>query len=752
MKCQNCNNTIPEDSKFCTLCGNPVSDSISNTDDDINKLKIELDKLKNEIRNISRTDNTIIKTSTTLSKKSISIKKPDIKIPNINTSFFSGFHPTKNEIELVFGQNWLARIGSLAILFGMSFFIQAAIDSNWISNTFITALGIISGLLFTSVGYYLNNRFNFYSKILSGTGLGILYISIFGAYSGFEIINPYIGTIMIFIVSILGTFLSYKQKSISIGILSLLGAYSVPIITGFYIDTLEINSLAATGIYLPFVTISHSLFLIYFKNIYNLISLNFAGWVSFLIWVGGLQDNSISIETQFVICFFIFLIMISSWIWFVRNNQKSNSFQSFSLSLTTVGFILLSFLVLWDSDYKNILGISGLSLGILYLLPLIYGWLKTKQLNYEIYFAITSFIIFFISIPIQFSSSITTVFWSIQIIMISYLSYKFDISIGRKFSYLIFVLIIFKGFLWDLYNTNDMAPFINSRFLSLAFVFISGYTTYFLYKKLTLTNYETTINSSIYYLSILILLLVINSEIYFAINYFTNIFSSAYKTPLIFILWILSSTVISNAILTINKGDVENKIRRYFGYSIFIIFSILTLLSSIFMNSEKFIPFINIRTLLLIFILCSIFFTYKTISNLNIYLKKERNTIKLILEFLMLLIPFMILSIESYLLIRHGILSVDTNYYNPITSATWGVLWAGIGTIYIYVSMKLLLKSMRYAGLAAISISIIKLFIFDLFLLPTTIRIVAFILLGFVLLIAGLNYQKNIQFMKKIFN
>jgi uncharacterized membrane protein len=119
----------------------------------------------------------------------------------------------------------------------------------------------------------------------------------------------------------------------------------------------------------------------------------------------------------------------------------------------------------------------------------------------------------------------------------------------------------------------------------------------------------------------------------------------------------------------------------------------------------------------------------------------------------MLLIPFMILSIESYLLIRHdGILSVDTNYYNPITSATWGVLWAGIGTIYIYVSMKLLLKTMRYAGLTAISISIIKLFIFDLFLLPTTIRIVAFILLGFVFLIAGLNYQKNIKFMKKILN
>jgi uncharacterized membrane protein len=114
--------------------------------------------------------------------------------------------------------------------------------------------------------------------------------------------------------------------------------------------------------------------------------------------------------------------------------------------------------------------------------------------------------------------------------------------------------------------------------------------------------------------------------------------------------------------------------------------------------------------------------------------------------------PFIILSTEAYLFIRYENLNISPKYFNALTSASWGIMWAMTGTVYIYAAIKGNLKSLRYIGLLAISISIIKLFIFDLFLLPTTIRIIAFIILGLILLVAGLNYQKNIDLMKKILN
>ena len=95
-------------------------------------------------------------------------------------------------------------------------------------------------------------------------------------------------------------------------------------------------------------------------------------------------------------------------------------------------------------------------------------------------------------------------------------------------------------------------------------------------------------------------------------------------------------------------------------------------------------------------------------------------------------------------------INIASSYQDPITSAIWGVTWAIIGTVYIFISIKIKDFNLRCIGLGAIGITVIKLFIFDLFLLPTTIRIFAFILLGIVLLIAGLNYQKNLDIMKKI--
>tara|TARA_B110000014_G_C20062264_1_gene553295 strand:+ start:233 stop:1144 length:912 start_codon:yes stop_codon:yes gene_type:complete len=301
-----------------------------------------------------------------------------------------------------------------------------------------------------------------------------------------------------------------------------------------------------------------------------------------------------------------------------------------------------------------------------------------------------------------------------------------------------------------MYNTAEMEPLINSRFWSLSFIFISGYSTYFYFKNVQMDNIEKGIISLTYYTSLIIILLNINAEIFFGINYYENIFSTTYKTPVIFILWILTSAIMCNAIIFVNNEKTEHNIKRYFGYSVFIIFSVLISISSLFLNSENFIPFFNIRTALLIFIITLALITKINTAKIKLISVSESHNINLILESLIYIMPFVILSTEAYLFIRYENLSINPKYFNALTSASWGIIWAMTGTVYIYTAIKNNLKSLRFIGLLAISISIIKLFIFDLFLLPATIRIIAFIILGFILLVAGLNYQKNVDLMKKI--
>ena len=753
MNCNNCKKAIPDDSKFCTFCGfQIINDNISASDSEITEIKDELKSLKSQLESIikkpseEKEQKQWTEVQTGLSRlQNISLNKPNIKVPG------TGLFPTTNEIELLIGQNWLARIGSLAIIFGIGFFIKAAIDSNWISNFLIILIGAIFGFGFVLIGYLLNTKLSFYSRTLTGLGIGILYITTYSSFTTYDLFNIYIGSIIVFLISILGNFLAYYYKNISIGIISLIGAYSIPILAAISFETLDIQSITATGYYLPLIALSSCIFLFNFRYQALFFGILIASCGSYLIWSGSIAPNSMAPELQWGINSVIYLIILTGW--WITNKKIINTYSIFSLLgliILSLSFVLFSFNSLWD-QYRNIIGIFGLIFGFLYLIPSVYSVLKSQKLTYQIYCIIAGFLIIFISIPVQFSSSWTTILWAMQAAMIIFVGFRQSIIQARILGYFILSLIIIKGLIWDFYNNEDMLPLINSRFLSLLSISITSYFSYHIAKNLNLINYEKIYNNFLYFISIILLILTVNGEIYYIIKYFPELISNTYQMPLTLMLWIVTTGIISNLILRINITKNVGTFKRYFGHSIILTFSVLTIIYAMFWNTENYIPFINIRTLTLLICATAFYITILAIQKFSENLQNfEIINIKNSFKSFLFIIPFIILSLDLHILVRYPEINIASNYYDPITSTIWGIVWAIIGTIYIFISIKVKDFTLRYIGLGAIGITIIKLFIFDLFLLPTTIRIFAFILLGIVLLVAGLNYQKNLDIMKKI--
>ena len=419
-------------------------------------------------------------------------------------------------------------------------------------------------------------------------------------------------------ISILGNYLAYHYRNISIGIISLIGAYSIPILTAVSFETLDIKSIAASGYYLPLVVLSSCIFLFNFRYQTLFFGILIASCGSFLIWSGSISANSISPELQWSICTLMYLMLLSAW--WITNKKIINTYSLttlLGLIILTLSFVLFSFSTLWN-EYRNYIGILGLTFGFLYLIPAIYSILKSRKLTYEIYCIITGFLIIFISIPVQFSSSWTTILWAIQASIIIFVGFRQSIIHARILGYSILSLIIIKGLIWDFYNNENMLPVINSRFLSLLSVFVTSYFTYHIAKSFNLNNYEKIYNNFLYFISIILLILVINTEIYFTIKYFPTFISNTYQMPLTLMLWIITSATISNLILRINVTKNIGTIKRYFGHGIILTFSILTIIYAMFWDTENYIPFINIRTLTLL--ICSIGFyitilTIKKFSN-----------------------------------------------------------------------------------------------------------------------------------------
>ena len=353
---------------------------------------------------------------------------------------------------------------------------------------------------------------------MTGLGIGILYITTYTSFTTYDFLNIYIGSIIIFLISILGNYLAYHYRNISIGIISLIGAYSIPILTAVSFETLDIKSIAASGYYLPLVVLSSCIFLFNFRYQTLFFGILIASCGSFLIWSGSISANSISPELQWSICTLIYLMLLSAW--WITNKKIINTYSLttlLGLIILTLSFVLFSFSTLWN-EYRNYIGILGLTFGFLYLIPAIYSILKSQKLTYEIYCIITGFLIIFISIPVQFSSSWTTILWAIQASIIIFVGFRQSIIHARILGYSILSLIIIKGLIWDFYNNENMLPVINSRFLSLLSVFVTSYFTYHIAKSFNLNNYEKIYNNFLYFISIILLILVINAEIYFTIN------------------------------------------------------------------------------------------------------------------------------------------------------------------------------------------------------------------------------------------
>ena len=93
------------------------------------------------------------------------------------------------------GTKWLGRVGSVALVLGVVFFIRVAIEAGIIGPLGRVAAGAAGGTALLAGGRYAARRRGYrrWGRITAGTGLAIAFFSVYAAY-GFEAYRTAIGT------------------------------------------------------------------------------------------------------------------------------------------------------------------------------------------------------------------------------------------------------------------------------------------------------------------------------------------------------------------------------------------------------------------------------------------------------------------------------------------------------------------------------------------------------------------------------
>jgi uncharacterized membrane protein len=260
-------------------------------------------------------------------------------IPSQEKKKFGFNNTSDNSLERTIGTRWLGRIGVLAILFGVAFFLKYSFENKLIGEAGRIMLGLFWGIAFLAAGEYFQKKkgLMLYGQMLSGGGLAILYLALYAGFALYHLIPAALAATGMLAVTSTGMTLSIRYSSYPLAAIGLLGGFLSPI-------------MLSTGSNQPVTLFGYILAL----DIATLLLLRFRPWPSLvaasligtiLLYTGWHQeffsDEQLRLAFGIITTFFVFYtlyILISR-----QYSQRGETDLDLSIIFGSTAFFFLGF-------------------------------------------------------------------------------------------------------------------------------------------------------------------------------------------------------------------------------------------------------------------------------------------------------------------------------------------------------------------------------------------------------------------------
>jgi uncharacterized membrane protein len=134
-------------------------------------------------------------------------------------------------LENRIGGQWLNRIGIIAVLVGLSYFLKLAFDNNWIGPPIRVAIGLGIGLgLLLWSERFRTRGFPGFSYSLKAIGFGAMYLSLWAAFQFYHLLAAAVAFGAMVAVTVTAAALSLRQNSELLAALALVGGFITPVL------------------------------------------------------------------------------------------------------------------------------------------------------------------------------------------------------------------------------------------------------------------------------------------------------------------------------------------------------------------------------------------------------------------------------------------------------------------------------------------------------------------------------------------
>jgi uncharacterized membrane protein len=137
----------------------------------------------------------------------------------------------KASLESRIGGQWLNRVGIVAVLVGLSYFLKLAFENNWIGPATQVLIGIAAGIgLLVWSERFRSKGYTGFAYSLKAVSFGALYLSLWAASQYYHLVPPTVTFIGMVLVTLTAAALSLRQNAELLAAFALVGGFLTPVL------------------------------------------------------------------------------------------------------------------------------------------------------------------------------------------------------------------------------------------------------------------------------------------------------------------------------------------------------------------------------------------------------------------------------------------------------------------------------------------------------------------------------------------
>ena len=624
--------------------------------------------------------------------------------------------------EWLFGGNWLARIGVLALIIGVGFFLKLAFDNDWIGETGRVVLGLGGGVALLGGGEYWRRKYPIWAQPLTGGGLAVLYLAIFAAFSFYELIPALPALGFLFLVTVTAAALAVRYESAVIALLGILSGFATPFLL---VDRVpDQRALLAYVLVLDLGVLA----LATFRNWRWFTLLGLLGSIVLLLyWLENFDPDILLAEIGATAVFLIF-VAATTLFHLLWRRVPGPADQALML-LNGAAYFGISYQIMFD-EYREWMG------GFTVLLALFFGLLgygvllrHREQVVHSLFALAVAVVFLTIAVPVQLDGPWVSVAWAVEGVVLVWLSLILRMHQLRWFGLGAFVIFGVWIVAIDTPYVLDagLRPFFN--FYTIAYAAATGACyvgAYLLYRyRSAVMTWEQHLLSGF----------LISG------NLFLTLATPAQASgPWIAIVWAVEALLL--LALSFRLGLIE---LRVFSLGVFAITVVRLLTFDTFdvQRDDLFRPIINERFLgFAVGIAAFYLAAFAVWWWREKYVHEREKYLLAVFIAAASLLTLWILSAEIISSVESDYFDVPPGIAGNVTSLSLSILWAVYAAILIVAGIVMRWRWVRLAGLGLLAVPVLKLFLVDTFSLEREYRVAAYLVLGILLVAGGFLYQR----------